>query len=110
THFVEVGRGSWAAPMDTSLECGDAVPILRGGSPFSRFQIRFVSSCSTSHGKAMTVTWLPSVEIEEPPQKRRNIPSRRTDRGSMGSACFRAATPGRPIDRRWQAQARGAEA
>ena len=39
------------------------------------------------------VTWFPTVEIDEPAQKRTNVPSRRTDGGRSLTGVLRVAAP-----------------
>src|ERR1700681_533125 len=56
-------------------------------------------SWRTSQGSARIVTWLPTVEIDEPAQKRRNVPSRRTDGSSFAARVFRGGGPARPTVR-----------
>src|SRR6266699_1902993 len=53
-------------------------------------------SWRTSQGNARIVTWLPTVEIDEPDQKRANVPSRRTDGGAWPAGALRAAAPAGP--------------
>src|SRR5260370_8860265 len=54
------------------------------------------------------VTWLPIVEIDEPAQKRRKVPSRRTDGGRSAGGALSAAAPARPTGPRQLARNRGA--